>query len=229
MKKIILILIFISFLRLFSQDCPPADVGCPPFSDWVTFSYNEDMYGHEDGFSIQYKSRICNGVRDIIIDYSSLTKNGNYAFLSDITAQHMIIQRLARVLADDAARCDQGFPPAKVAFYNEKGCKVQTKCKIQVNPDQMICDTGFEGTPPISSEQIDGQTVYFYYKTHWQSCGSLCCKTVYEVCHWDNLGRGSTSIESKYNVPVDGSDCSLEGDFIDFETGQPIPCSSFCE
>lgn len=229
MKKIILLLMFISFLRLYSQDCPPSDDGCPQFGDWQTFSYNEDSYGENDGLSIMYKSRICNGVTDIVVDYSSFTKNGNYAYLSDHTAQMMIIQKLARSKADNSARCDLGFPPAKVAFYNESVCAVQTKCKIEVNPDQMICDTGFEGTPPISSEQIDGQTVYFYYKTNWQSCGTICCKTIYEVCSWDNLGRISTTIESKYKTSVDGSNCSLEGNFLDVDTGLPIPCRSFCE
>lgn len=229
MKKIFLFLILIPFFRLLSKDCPPADGGCPSFSNWQTFSYVEDMYGYYDGFSILYKDRICNGVREVIIDYSSLSKNGNYSFLSDFTVLQMLFQRMAHVLADNGARCDLGLPPAKVAFYDVTGCKVQTKCKVQVNPDQMICDTGFDGNPPISVEQIEGQNVYFYYKTHWQSCGSICCKTVYEVCHWDNLGRGNTTISSKYKTSADGSDCSLEGDFIDFETRQPIPCSSFCE
>ncbi len=222
--KILLFLIFMFPIFSIAQTECPED----PSYEFV----DEDFFWEEGPMDIyafgDYAIRNNNGNYDILIDTASIHMN-DYAYMPHESRVELFTLKLVEDIAkNNAPLCGTPQAPIEIRVYNVFECTVTAKCSLMVVNDDYNCDIGYSGPTPIVEDPNSNKWVIHESS---QSCGTVCCVKIYEVCTTENNTHGERRaiVQNVYSIPYNGTDCTDEGNFIDGTTQQIIPCNSGCQ
>lgn len=176
-------LLFFTVDKVYSQvdtlRCMYADT-CS--SAWTTSHYTGNMGSGITG-TIWYRYRDCNGKQQIMIDSTEAKDNGrfldsmnryehHYSAFSDLADLYLLQHRfltLGVVSQVDTA-------PTPIVQIYKASCGVWLKCRYDVDPSSVDCDSGF--TPPYPTSGTVSAPLDIY---KWHPCGTVCCEKTYQV------------------------------------------------
>lgn len=175
--------------QLYSQaECPPtASSGCSawngPITEFVRSAFPPCQ------FIFTYRFRICSGIREYVFDdikfqgvceaYESFAiYHYTYNSLLDMATQ-TFLENVHN--GDDPPQnfpdCDNGTAP-QLAYIYTASCGVWVGCEYQIEPGSRNCEFGAkEPYPDYTVDDVEKVKIW-----QWQSCGTTCCRRVFEYC-----------------------------------------------
>lgn len=223
MKKLLFLIFMFPIFGIAQTECPddPGDMFEDKHYDWEEYPMQIYMSG-------DYSIRNNNGNYDVIIDTATIHTN-EYSFMPHESRVELFTLKLVEDIAkNNAPLCGSPQAPIEIRIYNVFECSVTAKCSLMVVNDDYDCDIGYSGPVPIVEDPNANKWVIHESS---QSCGTVCCVKVFEVCASENNTHGEKKaiIQNVYSIPYNGTECTEEGDFIDGTTQQIIPCNSGCQ
>ncbi len=176
-------------IRLYSQnECPPlATSGCSEWSESIAELVKSSFLHCQ--FFFTYRFRMCNGVREYVFDdmefrgvceaYESFSiYHYTYNSLLDMATQTFLenvhnVDNPSQTFPD----CDKGSAPRLAHIYTAS-CGVWVGCEYQIGPGSRNCEFGAKD--PYPDYTVDGVAKVKIWQ--WQSCGTTCCRRVFEYC-----------------------------------------------
>jgi hypothetical protein len=205
------------------QTCP---TGCSLLSSGNT--YTNDLVAPDCSITITYDVYDCGGFTSIRM--TGYTATGSCTAMTNFSIYHYNISSLeeylslalleyyADIVTGPAPNCPASSQTVKI--YTAQ-CGIWVGCEYEVNPDpaKIICDNGYQDPKPHYGSSPTKVKVY-----KWQSCGTICCENVYNICRTNSPSSGIVirTMNKISSGPQGGSTCSGEAAY------SPLTCQNGC-
>lgn len=212
------LVLFFGQFQFASAQCPPDETGCT----WSAWSSNITIQGSVPDCEItyQYRTRWCNGQMDI--DYTIISAFGNCAngmtasALKEYLELIIIQQKMQNAFDGNSVTipdCDDpGAPSVQAVTFYTASCGIWLSCTYTIEPQEPECESPL--TPPAP-----GPTTVKTWT--WQSCGTQCCKNVYNICKGTSVIGGDVIYIRNVSRRQVETPCSDQATFSK-------PCDSGC-
>ncbi|MCZ2132849.1 MAG: hypothetical protein LC116_06615 [Bacteroidetes bacterium] len=201
-----------------SAQCPPDKAGCV----WGPWSNEIHTLMRLPDCEIVYKYRVrwCNGQMEIDYELVSAVSNCADGFspsaLKEFVELIIIQQRMEKSFEDNSLTipdCDDIHPlTAKVVTFYTASCGIWLSCEYDIIPQVPECEQGLDA-PPAGPTTVKTWT--------WKSCGTQCCKNVYEICKGTSVIGGNVLRIRNVSRSQIETPCSEQSTFAK-------PCNSGC-
>lgn len=161
-------------------------------TEWIDVSGGVSMalitYNPDCGIAAKAKTRVCNGVREFYLydivklndgcsGFDEKTVNHhNFSGFNDYVTNAFMSSTYISSYFGTIPHCSTAARQ-QVANVYTASCGVWIACEYPVDPQTAECPAVWEGDPPHFGTNPTKVKVW-----KWQSCGTTCCKRVFELC-----------------------------------------------
>jgi hypothetical protein len=222
MRYLLVLLVLVPNLA-FGQ-CDDENEGCDDWSVGTT-TIRLNLSVPDCIAEVRVRTRMCGDIQEYyVVDWT--VEDGCGGFDPEMTYFHKKREALREYIVTGLAVqafstgvpwCSTGAKTNRNVYFATCGIWLSCEYTLPPNPEP-VCETGWSGPPPHY-----GTNPVKVKSWSWFSCGTQCCKRVYEVCKEPQYARPDLyylklTLISK--VPI--GDCSGQATF------SPKPCETDC-